>query len=186
MRKTPLNVLLTLLLVVSSVQAAAGDPGSARPRVPATVTVESVPMVLDPAKIPSDPGEAGRATIVGVDSNANGVRDDAERWIAESFPTCAGLRAALSQVALVVQRKLVAPEMSEEVKARIADEEGSAIACFAAVSDSCSTASLEKFIQFSVLLQNTPERAKAYLQVLPRMKPLDAGQCMIAVEKLSN
>lgn len=187
MRKAPRNVLLACLLVASSIQTGAADPGSVRAlRVPATATVESVPMILDAAKIPTDPGEAGKASLAGVDSNANGVRDDAERWIAETFPTCAGLRAALSQVALVVQRKIVVPEMTEEAKERIAVEEGSAIACFAAVSDSCPTMALEKFIDFSMLLQNTQERSRAYLRVLPKLKPISTGECMISVEALHN
>lgn len=37
------------------------------------------------ASLPPDPGEAGKATLAGVDSNNNGVRDDVERWIAFGF-----------------------------------------------------------------------------------------------------
>jgi hypothetical protein len=31
--------------------------------------------------IPPDPGEAGKATLEGIDSDNDGVRDDIERWI---------------------------------------------------------------------------------------------------------
>jgi len=187
MSKKQFSFMLVFVLVAMSVHVAAADPGAVRVvSVPARITTESVPMILDPAKVPSDPGDAVKATLAGVDVDRNGIRDDVERWIPETFPECAGIRAAFAQVALVVQRKIVSSEMTEETRSRIAEEEGSAISCFAAVHDSCGTSSLEKFIQFSILLQNTPERAKAYMRVLPKMNAIDASDCMIPADKLPN
>ena len=41
-----------------------------------------VSVTFDPVSLPPDPGNAGEQTLSGVDSNANGVRDDVERYIA--------------------------------------------------------------------------------------------------------
>ncbi len=42
--------------------------------------VDCIPAHL--ANLPPDPGEAGKATIDGIDSDKDGVRDDVQRWIA--------------------------------------------------------------------------------------------------------
>lgn len=44
-----------------------------------------VELTFSPIALPPDPGEAGKATLAGIDSNNNGVRDDVERWIVLSF-----------------------------------------------------------------------------------------------------
>ena len=36
--------------------------------------------------LPPDPGEAGKKTIAGIDSDNDGVRDDVQRWIHFNFP----------------------------------------------------------------------------------------------------
>jgi hypothetical protein len=53
--------------------------------------------------LPADPGEAGEATLAGIDTNENGVRDDLERAAAltasteENFTATIGLIEALQQ-----------------------------------------------------------------------------------------
>lgn len=39
-----------------------------------------------PNNFPSDPGEHGRKTLSGIDSDGDGVRDDVQRWIYAIFP----------------------------------------------------------------------------------------------------
>lgn len=55
------------------------------------------------ATLPPDPGEAGKATLSGIDSDHDGVRDDVQRWIALTYPNSAKERAALTQGALAIQ-----------------------------------------------------------------------------------
>jgi hypothetical protein len=50
----------------------------ARP-LPVTVLVTVVPL-------PPDPGEAGKVTLAGIDSDNDGVRDDIQRYIALTYP----------------------------------------------------------------------------------------------------
>jgi hypothetical protein len=57
--------------------------------------------------LPPDPGEAGKATIEGIDSDNDGVRDDVQRYIASTYPNSARARAAASGVAREFQRGLV-------------------------------------------------------------------------------
>ncbi len=49
--------------------------------------------------LPPDPGEAGKATLLGIDSDNDGVRDDIQRYIALTYPASAKTRAALRQYA---------------------------------------------------------------------------------------
>jgi hypothetical protein len=57
--------------------------------------------------LPPDPGEAGKVTLAGIDSDGDGVRDDVERWIALTYPNSARARAALGQYARVQQMFLL-------------------------------------------------------------------------------
>ena len=52
-----------------------------------------------PAAFPPDPGPAGRKTIEGMDSDADGVRDDVQRWIYARFPKDQEKQWALRQYA---------------------------------------------------------------------------------------
>ncbi|QPJ60770.1 MAG: hypothetical protein G3M70_02240 [Candidatus Nitronauta litoralis] len=49
--------------------------------------------------LPPDPGEAGKATLLGIDSDNDGVRDDIQRYIELTYPESAKTRAALRQYA---------------------------------------------------------------------------------------
>jgi len=59
------------------------------------------------SRLPPDPGEAGMATLEGIDSDGDGVRDDVQRWIALSFPNSEKTRAALTQLTITEQQILV-------------------------------------------------------------------------------
>ncbi|MHB1316395.1 MAG: hypothetical protein ACYCZW_00880 [Minisyncoccota bacterium] len=48
-----------------------------------------------PLTLPSDPGEAGKATLAGIDSNDDGIRDDLEREIVFMHPESDQLRRVL-------------------------------------------------------------------------------------------
>jgi hypothetical protein len=184
---------VVILSMCVGLSPASADPGSARakaPSLPDKISVQLVPMILNPEMVPSDPGASSNATLAGVDSNSNGLRDEVERWIAQNYPQCARYRAALSQVALSVQRRILAGEVTEESALQMASEESSATMCFAVESESCEAASLEKFIEFSVLLQNTPERGKAFLRLYKKLgkklQEAPAEGCTIPSQQLPN
>ena len=58
-------------------------------------------------QLPPDPGPAGDATLEGVDSNGNGIRDDIERWIYLTYPDSEKLRRALVQEYYPLQNMII-------------------------------------------------------------------------------
>src|SRR5689334_8778628 len=69
-----------------------------------------------PPGIPSDPGEAGKRTLEGTDSDHDGLRDDLQRWIYARFPNDPKKRNALKQNAITYQRKLFLKHDSSDME----------------------------------------------------------------------
>lgn len=57
--------------------------------------------------LPPDPGKAGKATLAGIDSDNDSVRDDVQRWIALTYPNSQKTRAVLMQRAKTMQQFLL-------------------------------------------------------------------------------
>jgi hypothetical protein len=57
--------------------------------------------------LPPDPGPAGDETIEGIDVNANGVRDDVERWIGLNYRDSEKTREALTQAYYPLQNFMI-------------------------------------------------------------------------------
>lgn len=57
--------------------------------------------------LPPDPGAAGEATLAGIDANGNGIRDDVERWIYQTYPDSEKLRQALIQEYYPLQNMII-------------------------------------------------------------------------------
>ncbi|WP_345984447.1 hypothetical protein WCX49_07335 [Sulfurimonas sp. HSL-1656] len=75
--------------------------------------------IIDGHTLPPDPGEAGKETLLGIDSNNDGVRDDLERYIYHRFngyEHAAKERAIALQYGRAVQEILVDPEHAWENK----------------------------------------------------------------------
>jgi hypothetical protein len=66
------------------------------------------------------PGDAGEATLEGIDSDNDGVRDDVQRYIELTVPDSARHREALRSVARVIQRELLAQTKEDSIQAAIA------------------------------------------------------------------
>jgi hypothetical protein len=54
--------------------------------------------------LPPDPGDAGKATLEGIDSDGDGIRDDIQRYIFLTYPDSHKTRAALGQAAVALQK----------------------------------------------------------------------------------
>jgi hypothetical protein len=48
-----------------------------------------VKIVIYDKPVPPDPGEAGKQTLEGIDSDNDGVHDDVQRWIVLTYLGCA-------------------------------------------------------------------------------------------------
>ena len=49
--------------------------------------------------VPQDPGEAGKKTLQGIDSDSDGIRDDIQRYIVAKYPNHIDKQKALRQAA---------------------------------------------------------------------------------------
>ncbi len=58
--------------------------------------------------LPPDPGEAGKATLAGIDSDKDGVRDDVQRYIVFQHPESEKTREAMKDAARALQAALLA------------------------------------------------------------------------------
>ena len=113
-----------------------------------------------PPGFPPDPGEAGKKTLEGIDSDHDGLRDDLQRWIYARFPDEPKKRAALKQMAITFQRELMMNHDSKEME-EVNQRSEKAIAC---LDDTFGDENNElEFVQAKAL--NTRERTRRYLEV---------------------
>ena len=106
------------------------------------------------------PGEEGKKTLAGIDSDNNGIRDDIQIWINKTFPeeTHPSSNKALRQMAKYEQQALVAHQDKEKSKAfKIKSLE--AYGCFMWINYSISYNALK---EFEYLNLNTSERIRAF------------------------
>jgi hypothetical protein len=118
--------------------------------------------------IPPDPGVAGDATLAGIDSDKDGVRDDVEREIVRLYPKNAKARAVLYQEAKYYQ-VILANSASASV---VSDNYGYLMG----LSQCLKSATGDLAAHGSVLrpqLLNTKERSDAYLASLRAIKGMD-------------
>jgi hypothetical protein len=113
-----------------------------------------------PRGFPPDPGEAGKKTLEGIDSDHDGLRDDLQRWIYARFPNEPKKRAALKQMAIVFGKELmINHDRKELIEAHNRSEK--AIVCLRHIFGSLSG---EMGIVRAKVL-NTYERSKRHLEI---------------------
>ncbi len=125
-----------------------------------------LPIALTVLPLPPDPGEAGKATLEGIDSDGDGLRDDVQRYIAATFPDSARARAAAAQYAKKVQETLFVG--NDRVKAvNLSPELQRPRQCFYFVFGGETTDELLGAIRATDRLRaqilDTPDRSRAYL-----------------------
>ena len=110
--------------------------------------------------LPPDPGEAGKATLAGIDSDGDGIRDDIQRYIALTYPDSRKTRAALKQFTLALHSAIL-ESPDEESALSNTELEARAGECLWYIHS-------EDAIIISNLLMaeylNTLERSRAYLE----------------------
>ncbi|MDH5526654.1 MAG: hypothetical protein OEY97_05025 [Nitrospirota bacterium] len=124
---------------------------------------DSTPLtVVSPGPdLPPDPGEVGKLTLMGIDSDGDGVRDDVQRYIVlEVAPGNEPMIRALLQKARVYQRLLLEAE-DPEASRHNADRLIKATECMLYVDDVAGPR-LSKKVTGKLL--NTRERSLRYFQ----------------------
>jgi len=110
--------------------------------------------------LPPDPGEAGKATLEGIDSDQDGVRDDIQRYIALTYPDSRKTRTALRQFTLDFHKAILE---SPDKESALGNTEG-----IHRASECIWYIHSEYSIKMTDLLMaeylNTIERSRAYLE----------------------
>jgi hypothetical protein len=121
----------------------------------------SIVITVRPPELPTDPGEAGDATLAGVDSDGDGVRDDIERYIALTYPASERTRTALRQAAEIVQTFILdAPDASTSIA--YAEQRHDAIDCLIALLDIDEAQA--SYLNLEAEILNTLPRSRAYVR----------------------
>jgi len=157
--KIAIGVILGVLVLagVGVIAGCGGGGGSQEPTAPAAVT-PTLPAVSD--GLPPDPGASGKLTLAGIDSDADGVRDDIQRYIALNHPDSAKERAALTQDAKVMQSALL--DANDKAKSVQHGEEASKSSeCLWYTFGSVDIA-YQAEISLRAVALNTDERNRAY------------------------
>lgn len=131
-----------------------------------------VAITVDPFKLPPDPGEAGKQTLTGIDSDGDGVRDDYQRYVAAKYVSSAKSQAAASQYGKAVQAALL-PESSTSPSAALSGMLAGS-RCLAATIG--IKESYEALFELDQQLLNTGQRQAVFkdLQLKMRGVPIDS------------
>ncbi|AXA90088.1 hypothetical protein [Massilia sp. YMA4] len=123
-------------------------------------------------ELPPDPGDAGRATLAGIDSNANGVRDDLERHIARHFGDSEKVLRAVANAVIATQHGILADD---------ADESAAAQAMLVHAGDCMGAIAAElapygdALWRLRPLIDDTPERKQAMAAHMARVLRMDVA-----------
>ncbi|MES3004923.1 MAG: hypothetical protein V4690_02305 [Patescibacteria group bacterium] len=96
--------------------------------------------------LPPPPGDRADVTVVGVDANANGIRDDVELAIFEKYPNSAKKRAVSLQYALALQMEFTQPFVNTDIVVAVSQEGDRASLC---TTEILSRSNLERFFKES-------------------------------------
>jgi hypothetical protein len=109
--------------------------------------------------LPPDP-VLENGTLEGVDSDADGIRDDVQRYIAVTYSSCARTRAALTQLARAVQSALLGADSREASLAHM-EQLVRATECLFSIMPDDAEEVKERLIAKIV---DTETRGRAYLE----------------------
>ena len=135
------------------------------------------------------PPEEVEDTLLGTDENGDGVRDDIEVYIAETYPDSEKIRMAVVGYAKVMQMELFDAE-DKELSFQHAREADLTVACIKYV-DPENGSKIWKELRAEIL--NTEERTRAYLKYDEQLGggvfhfvPKTAEACSFDVDSLPN
>jgi len=111
--------------------------------------------------LPPDPGEAGKVTLAGIDSDGNGVRDDVQRYIALTYPNSERTRAGLTQYAKEAQQALLDAD-DEETSITNARNRQRALECLRYILGGVDAASIIRE-ELTAEFLNTDARSRAWI-----------------------
>jgi hypothetical protein len=123
---------------------------------------DPVQVTVDPFKLPPDPGDAGKLTLEGIDSDHDGVRDDIQRYIAYTAPTSPNIRGSLSQLAISYEHILDLSSSPVATLVAVANDNHRALDCLAYATGEDGQAGLVLFEGLQAQSLNTKARSLAF------------------------
>ncbi len=189
MSKTLKSVLIVVALlagglVISCGLSACGGGGGGNSNIP-----KEPEIAPDGSILPPDPGAAGNKTLLGVDSNNNGVRDDIERYLATTYAGQPKTFLAMMDLAAVMQLELKDAD-SEDLSRQHALVNTKISACIISIVGVDAKSEYRRALSAEQL--NTTARSQAHeeydshLGGMWQSPPDDGSTCSEAVKTASN
>ena len=120
--------------------------------------------VVGPIVVPPDPGPSASATVAGIDSNGNGVRDEVERALAITANGSLSDFQAILKPAAAAQVWLTKPTVTEAEALNLVMDEFKQARCLrSAIADPIKSRLAAEAVQNQTF--NTPERRKVRLTI---------------------
>ncbi|MFA5841282.1 MAG: hypothetical protein WC847_03375 [Candidatus Paceibacterota bacterium] len=144
--------------------------------------------------LPPDPGAEADKTVIGIDANNNGIRDDVELAVFKEYPNSAKTRAVLLQYALALQMEAIQPIFNETTVGEVANKGDRAIFCLAKIvptdGEGGVILAIEKYGKFITDKQFNTEQRKTkhrdFYSYLKSGRIDDSESCDIDIVKLQN
>lgn len=108
--------------------------------------------------LPPDPGEEGKKTLLGIDSDGDGVRDDVQRYIVQTYPEHKRLQKALFEYAKQYQVMLQVAD-NKEASRQATDVQGARHQCVSSIVQN----SYKHLRKLRPVILNTIERNRRYV-----------------------
>ena len=135
--------------------------------------------------LPPDPGEAGKTTLAGIDSDGDGVRDDIQRYIVLTYSDSEKTRAALMQQARAWQAYLL--NASDEEKAiRYEKEQRYAADCLSYILNDNTQILVHIRESFRPLMLNTLQRQEAATRARQHLTKYTFDVAILPAERKSH
>ena len=159
-------ILLSVTLVLTACGNGSGSSSQATPSTSDTI---------NGIQVPPDPGAAANATIVGVDVNANGLRDEVERSIATKYGSSANQYQAAVVSAKAYQTLLITDQTNINAVNDALQASSKAAGCsMQKLSNDAATAS-HIASEAYLLTYNTPERIGKRKAVVSASSPMSGN-----------
>jgi hypothetical protein len=111
--------------------------------------------------LPPDPGEVGKETLAGIDTDGNMVRDDIDRYIVFTYPDSAKVREALKQEARSMTPFLLDADDKQKSREHSLTSDQAWYCLSHVFNDDLDRADVAESVM-RVQLLNTRERSRAY------------------------
>lgn len=139
--------------------------------------------------LPPDPGEAGKVTLEGIDSDKDGVRDDIQRYIATEYPHSEKTRRVLTDMAKANQEFLLSADDKDKVL-EATKEQSKQVSCIFYI-DPQKAYQMQKELTAEIL--NTEERVRTWIKADAHLGGMsfslpddEKAQCSFDPDQLDN